>query len=471
MSGKSFNNHTLALSDLFRVTFGNTPHTILPMQGAGSGRKYFRLSGETAKVVGSWNPDPEEHKAFIQISRIFYSLGLPVPETIAVDEPSGYCLLTDLGDLTVLDWLESVKSKPGHDEAVRSRYQLILKDLIRFQLSGHNLSLPPYDRDAALYDLNYFRFCFLRPSGIKHSDSLLDKEFRHLASLVDNFFPKGFMYRDFQARNILIQNNNHYYIDYQGAKYGPLIYDVVSLLWQARAGLPQKLRELLVQDYIEAIGAQILVDSTQMHDQFGTVALLRLLQVAGAYGYRGWLERKHHFLASLPELTVQLNWILKNWPVSMPKEELFNVIQQMADKRWPLPSNHIEGLHLNILSFSYMKGIPYDLNGNGGGYVFDCRLLPNPGRNQQLKDFTGIDPEIVDFFKHHAEVDSYLNTCEQLVLNSINAYQNAGYLNLQVCFGCTGGKHRSVYCAEKLAERLKNYPGVTVSVTHQDLNI
>lgn len=471
MPDKNTDNHIIALFNLYRLVFGSDPHTIHPMKGAGSGRKYFRLTGDTARVVGSWNPDPEEHRTFLQMSRVFNDLTLPVPEVIAADESAGYCLLTDLGDLSVFDWLETIRGKPEFDQAVLNRYRTILDDLIRFQTCRHNLYLPAYDRDAALCDMNYFRFCFLRPSGIKHSDSILYNEFKHLASLTDELSPKGFMYRDFQARNIFIHNNFNYYIDYQGAKYGPLIYDVVSLLLQVRAAIPQHIRQQLLNYYIEASNAVIRVESDYMHEQFNIAALMRALQVAGAYGYRGWFERKHHFLASLPEFNAHLRWIVEKWPSLFPKGELHNIIQQIINKQWPSPSKQTTGLHLNIVSFSYMKGIPYDINGHGGGYVFDCRLLPNPGRDPQLKEFTGIDPVVELFFQNYPEVDSFLNNCEQIVRYSVLAYQKAGYTNLQICFGCTGGKHRSVYSARKLAERLNNYPGVVVTVTHQDLNV
>jgi aminoglycoside/choline kinase family phosphotransferase len=462
------------LQQLFTRRFGMPIESIAPLPGAGSNRKYFRIMARNVSVIGSFNPDKKEHKVFLYLSSHFRTLGLNVPEVLASDPNEGICLLQDLGNETLLEWIENNRSHPDFSSKLSGYYKQVLLDLIRFQFDGgkeldyRNLLHPAFDSQSMHWDLNYFKYYFLKPARISFDEKALEKDFETLVAYLAEEETHGFMYRDFQARNVMLHNEKLYYIDYQGGRKGPLQYDVVSLLFQVKAMIPDSLREELIDFYLMQLQSRTDVDSSVFRARLKAYVLLRLLQVMGAYGFRGWFERKPHFLESIPLLKANLNWLLQNLslPVSLP--ELLRIISEiptMMENNILVPVNK---LNVSINSFSFRRGIPYDPSGHGGGFVFDCRLLPNPGRQQEYQQLTGKDDAVITYLENEPAVHLFVENVEKLVQQSVKSYLQAGYGSLQLNFGCTGGRHRSVYCAERVAATLRSQKNVTVILKHSE---
>ncbi|MDZ4203719.1 MAG: RNase adapter RapZ, partial [Bacteroidales bacterium] len=424
--------------------------------------------------IGSYNPDTQDHKAFLYLAKHFYDKKLAVPQVFEANEEEGVCLLQDLGNNDLLAWLEDKRSTPDYDQQLLRYYRMALVHLLRFQLDGSGglnyqaLPVHSFNKQAMHWDLNYFKYYFLKPSGILFDESSLENDFQLLVNYLSEETLMGFMYRDFQARNIMIHNDQLYFIDFQGGRYGPLQYDVVSLLFQAKAAIPFELRQLLLDFYIERLQQRIKFDEISFRKRYSGFVLLRVLQVMGAYGFRGWFERKAHFLASIALLEPNMQWILDRVEMlnQLPeiKQIIFNIKKRLMN------ATISPGLELivTINSFSFRRGIPYDPTGNGGGFVFDCRLLPNPGLLGQYKNLTGLDHEVKTFLSGEPTVLSFVDLTQSMVLQAVENYQKACYTHLHVSFGCTGGQHRSVYCAQALADALDRI-GIKTKITHQEL--
>ncbi len=464
------------LIDLFQQFTGRSPEIVEPLPASGSGRKYYRIRDGETSVIGAYNPDAREHDVFIALSRHFLSAGLPVPLIYMSKPDSGLCLLQDLGDETLLDRIEKERDHPHYNEKLTSYYSRVLSDLIRFQLDGDKhlnysrLIVPEFNMKAMHWDMNYFKYYFLKPSGIVFNEYVLEQDFERLALTLHQEKLRGFMYRDFQARNIMIHHNMNFYIDYQGGRKGPLQYDVVSLLFQAKAAIPEDLKMQLLDYYIRELGNRIHFDQHEFRKRLDGFVLIRLLQVMGAYGYRGWFEGKSHFLESIPLLQPNLKWIFNHQAVTDGMPEMTNVLTEILHMMEDNSLIQTEKLIVEICSFSYRRGIPYDISGNGGGFVFDCRLLPNPGKMEQYKLLTGLDCDVKSFLENEPEVHIFVENANTIVQQSVRNYLKSGYTHLQVSFGCTGGKHRSVYCAERLAGVLHHQQGVLVSLKHMEIN-
>lgn len=466
--------------NLFRQWAGKDPESIKDLPPAGSKRKYFRvISGDTT-AIGAWNPVIEENEAFFHFSEHFRRNGLHVPEIYAIDPGREIYLLEDLGDISLF----SVVDKSTNQEitaGIKNLYRKSLSELVRFQVTGHqgldySLCYPrqAFDKRAILFDLNYFKYYFLRLHLDFHEDRLEDDFITftdYLLKTDGNFF----MYRDFQARNILIKNNQPYFIDYQGGRKGPLLYDVASLLFQVKADLTFSLRKELLEFYLEELSEMMVIDKTSLRKIYEGFVLIRLLQVLGAYGFRGLIEKKTHFIASIPYALKNLHWWIDQDSFELAIPELRRALAGLAAlTQYRLPEISGSGkqsLTVEIKSFSYKNGYPVDLSKNGGGFVFDCRALPNPGREERYREFTGKDREIINYLKDEPAVIAFLDEAEKLVGQSVENYIERGFQNLSVSFGCTGGQHRSVYCAETLAGRLRlRFPAVGFPVTHTNLS-
>ena len=464
-----------SLRSLFRSHFKEDVLRIVPLPGAGSDRKYYRMFTKDSSVIGSFNPDQREHRAFLFLSAHFQPAALPVPEIYSSNPDEGSCLMQDLGDETLLAWIENNRNTNDFFANLNRFYKQALSDLIRFQLDGdqlldyQQLPLPAFDARSMQWDLNYFKYYFLKPAGILFDERELEKDFSDIINYLSGEKLQGFMYRDFQGRNIMIHVEMLFYIDFQSGRRGPLQYDLASLLFQAKAALPAALKNELIDFYVKQLQKRIAFDSTEFRKRLNGFVLLRLLQVMGAYGFRGWFERKPHFLESIPLLKPNLEWVLnkEKLPVELPEiKRILSEILLKMETDTLLPKAQ---LTITINSFSYRRGIPYDPSGHGGGFVFDCRLLPNPGRLEEYRQLTGMDEPVFTYLENEPAVKSFVETMLKMVSQAVERYRREGYEHLQINFGCTGGRHRSVYCAEKLAWALGSEKEIKVTVKHQEL--
>ncbi|WP_278366122.1 RapZ C-terminal domain-containing protein, partial [Phocaeicola barnesiae] len=324
-------------------------------------------------------------------------------------------------------------------------------------------------RRSILWDLNYFKYCFLKATGLEFQEDKLEDEFEHMAEILMRSASATFLYRDFQSRNVMIKDGEPYFIDFQGGRKGPFYYDVASFLWQAKANLPDSLRMELVSHYIDALREYKPVDETYFKSQLRHFVLFRTLQVLGAYGFRGYFEKKPHFIQSVPFAVENLRQLLKDdfpeYPYLCEMLRNLTELKQFTDERKK------RQLTVKVMSFAYKKGIPEDPTGNGGGYVFDCRAVNNPGKYDRYKPYTGLDENVIRFLEEDGEITRFLEHVYALVDAHVQRYIERGFTNLSVCFGCTGGQHRSVYSAQHVAEHISRKFGVKVQLIHREQNI
>ncbi len=464
------------LNRLFEEITGEKVQEITEFPSSGSNRKYFRLKSWHFTRIGVWGASPEENRAFVYLSAHLRKQGLPVPEVYEHTDDYMYYVQEDLGDTLLFDALEGGR-KSG--EFSRQEY-LFLQQTIRLlpvlQFKGaENLDFsrcyprPEFDRRSVFWDLNYFKYCFLKATGIEFSEDKLEDDFDKLAdTLLEEPF-HTFMYRDFQARNVMLKEGTPFFIDFQGGRKGPLYYDVASFLWQAKANYPEMLRAALLDDYLEALQAFMPVDPEAFKKRLRYFVLFRSLQVLGAYGFRGYFEKKRHFLESVPFAISNLRNLLEEGFPEYPY--LDKTLRDLCDRDENVGKKEERGLTVQVYSFSYRKGIPEDFSGNGGGFVFDCRAIHNPGKYEAYKCLTGLDEPVIRFLEEDGEVLRFMESVYALVDASVERYRQRGFTSLMVCFGCTGGQHRSVYCAQHLAEYVYRKWGVNVHLLHREREI
>jgi aminoglycoside/choline kinase family phosphotransferase len=451
---------------------------IEPLPTAGSYRKYYRMTGHNRTAVGVYSPDTLENNAFLGFSRHFKACGLSVPDIYAENLQEHCYLLEDLGDLSLLQKLEDGRKNGRPDDVTIELYKVTISELPRFQVvAGEHLDyrlcypVKEFDGRSMRWDLNYFKYYFLKLLKIPFNEYALENDFDRLILYLLRAGNDSFMYRDFQARNILIHKDKPWYIDYQGGRRGPLQYDLASLLFQVKAALPYDFREEMLNWYLECLSKYRKTDRVSFVNHYYGFVLIRLMQVMGAYGFRGYFERRAHFLQSIPYAIENLKWWLDHINLEPRLPELMKALSSIAGTE---VGNHIrqenEELTISVNSFSFKSGVPPDYSGNGGGFVFDCRALPNPGRYEHFKSYTGKDPLVIQFLEREPQVNKFLTNVFKIVDQSILEYQNRGFLNLQVNFGCTGGQHRSVFCAEKLARYLEDKYSVKVIIYHTELD-
>jgi aminoglycoside/choline kinase family phosphotransferase len=465
------------LQELFRQHFGIQAHKINELPRSPSHRRYFRMEGQDAGCIGAISPDPLITKAFLRFTEHFRNKGLNVPELYAVQEEKGIYLLEDLGDLMLKHLVDQDREEGSFPGKVRPFYHSTLEHLLRFQVEGHagldySVCVPrmEFDRQSVLWDLSHFKYFFLNLLGIPFDEQKLEDDFHFFASYLMNASRDHFLYRDFQARNILVRDEALFFIDYQGGRMGALQYDVASLLFEARVDLPSDFRVELLQYYLEKLGRVNKNDAEEFQKYYYGFVLVRILQAMGAYGIRGIIENIPLFLQSIPFAIQNIGWLLDKSLVLEGMPELTKCLQQIAVMPGWQTAAAEEQLTVSINSFSYKLGIPRDYSGHGGGYIFDCRTLPNPGRIEVYKKSTGRDKDVIDFMTGKQEVSDFLGKIFALVDQSVEVYMQREYTNLMINFGCTGGQHRSVYCAEQLrAYLLKNHP-VNVILKHRELD-
>ena len=465
------------LQELFRLTFGTQADSMERLPGAGSQRRYFRMKGGAKHCIGVYSPDPLETRAFIEFTRHFLSHDLNVPELLAKDAEKGIYLLADLGDVTLREKVDRSRLDSRFPETIIPLYRNVLEHLIRFQLDGHNgldysVCVPrkEFDRQSVMWDLNHFKYYFLKLLGIPFDEQELENDFESFAGFLSAANSNHFLYRDFQSRNIMILDDKLYFIDYQGGRKGALQYDVASLLFESRVDLPAGLRDELLDFYLENLREKTGIQPGEFRKHYYGFVLIRILQAMGAYGIRGIVENKSLFLQSIPYAIRNIRWLRKNSLIPEAMPELSVCLDRICDlEEWEIEEQG-KKLLVRINSFSYKNGLPRDLSGNGGGYVFDCRALPNPGREQKYRLLTGHDREVIEFLENKKEVKTFLERAFALVEQSIEEYSSRGFNNLMVSFGCTGGQHRSVYCAERLEEFIKNKFRVKTLLIHRELD-
>jgi aminoglycoside/choline kinase family phosphotransferase len=465
---------------LFREHFGADPEAVLEMAGDGSSRQYHRIQGPgEITAIGAVGPDREENRAFLSFSGSLRQAGLPVPEIYAADESAGVWLEEDLGDTTLFDALEEARTRStgGFPASLVPVYERVLDWLPRFQVEGHrtidySVAYPraAFDRQSILWDLNYFKYHFLKLAHIPFSEARLETDFRRLASFLLKADTDHFLYRDFQSRNVMLRGSEPWFIDYQGGRRGALQYDVASLLYDAKADLPDALREQLLVHYLDSLSDHVPVDRESFVELYRGYVVVRILQALGAYGYRGFFERKPRFLRSVPYAAANLERILdRGLPIPLP--ELTAVFERIVELHARTPGEAAEGPGLTVLvySFSYRRGYPEDVSGHGGGFVFDCRALPNPGRQPEYRTVTGRDAGVRAYLERQDETEVFWENVRELVRTQIRTYLGRNFAALTVSFGCTGGQHRSVYFAERLEQFLGlEFPDVRVRLFHRE---
>jgi aminoglycoside/choline kinase family phosphotransferase len=472
-------NRMDVLKKLFEQHFHAPPDHIVALQGdlGGSGRKIIRLSNEKTSAIGILYGVREENAAFLEFSKHFRRHGLPVPEIYAEALNQGAYLEEDLGDTTLFEFLSKNRAGENIAPQVVEAYRKVVAVLPRFQVeAGHDLNysvcypIASFDRQSIAWDLNYFKYYFLRLAGIPFNEQALEDDFGRLTEFLLSAPRDYFLYRDFQSRNILLRNGDPFFVDYQGGRKGALQYDIASLLYDAKADLPPELRQQLLDHYLDRLSSFVQVDREVFLRHYYAYVYVRILQALGAYGFRGFYERKAHFLQSVPYALKNLRWLLHNVRLPVPLPALMDAFKGMlASEKLQGLASEAENLIVRIFSFSFHQDLPKDESGNGGGFVFDGRSLPNPGREERFKTLTGRDAPVIDYLNQQESVHQFLAGVLSLVDSSINNYQQRGFKNLMVSFGCTGGQHRSVFLAEQLAKRLRARNGLEVTVRHLEL--
>jgi len=467
------------LKVLFEQHFHSPVQRVQALQGqlGGSGRKIIRLASGKLRAIGILYDVREENVAFLGFSKHFRRHGLPVPEIYAEDLSQGAYLEEDLGDTTLFEFLSSHRSGDEIATPVVEAYRKVAAVLPRFQVeAGRDLNYKicypraSFDRQSIAWDLNYFKYYFLRLAGIPFNEQALEDDFGRLTKFLLSAAHDYFLYRDFQSRNIMLRDGQPFFLDYQGGRKGALQYDVASLLYDAKADLPPEMRQQLLDHYLAGLAGFIKLEREVFMQHYYAYVYVRIMQALGAYGFRGFYERKAHFLQSVPYALKNLRWLLHNVTLPIALPTLMDAFNSMlgSEKLQSLASG-TENLTVRIFSFSFHRGWPKDETGNGGGFVFDGRSLPNPGREERFKALTGKDEPVVDYLNQQEGVHQFFASVLSLVDASVSEYQRRGFRNLMVSFGCTGGQHRSVYLAEHLAKRLRGRNGVDVVVRHREL--
>ncbi len=460
---------------LYKDCTGSDPVSVDELPSSGSNRRYFRLKGERS-IIGVIGTVADENEAFIYLSRHFNERGIPVPQVLGVSADRMAYIQEDLGDEVLFNAIEKGRKTCVFSEEERQLLSETIRMLPDIQFAGavgldftKCYPVTEFDVRAIMWDLNYFKYCFLKATGLEFQEDKLEDDFQAMAEVLMRSSSSTFMYRDFQSRNVMLHDGHPWFIDFQGGRKGPFYYDVASFLWQAKANFPDSLRQELIKEYVEALRKYKPVDETYFNEQLRHFVLFRTLQVLGAYGFRGYFEKKPHFMQSVPYAVANLRKLLEKPYPEYPY--LTEVLKQLVDMKQFSDELQKHALTVKVMSFAYKKGIPNDNSGNGGGFVFDCRAVNNPGKYDRYKPFTGLDRQVITFLEEDGEILTFLEHVYGLVDASVKRYMERGFTNLMVCFGCTGGQHRSVYSAQHLAEHINRKFNVKVELVHREQNI
>ncbi len=483
------------LRRLFEQHFGVPAERLDPLRSqlGASDRRLFRLSHAQHRAIGVLYGVREENVAFLKFSRHFLKHGLPVPAIYGEDLDSGAYLEEDLGDTTLYEFLSRNRSGENIAPQVIEAYRKVIAALPRFQVEAgrdfpYRFCYPrrSFDRQSIAWDLNYFKYYFLQLSGTPFHEQGLEDDLRRLTAFLLQAERDYFLYRDFQSRNVMLRDANStaakpslvrgpgteegepYFLDYQGGRKGALQYDIASLLYDGKADLPPTLRRQLLDEYLEQLSHYVELDRDAFMRHYYAYVYVRIMQALGAYGFRGFYERKSHFLQSVPFALKNVGWLLENVELPIAVPTLLETFRNMTSNEKLRAAPEPDKLTVRVLSFSFHRGIPQDNSGHGGGFVFDARGLPNPGREDRFKHVTGKDAAVIEYLGQQESVHQFLASAEALVDASVNNYQQRDFKNLMVSFGCTGGQHRSVYLAEEMARHLRERNDIEVIVQHRE---
>lgn len=460
--------------------FDELPRSATKLPAAGGDRIYWRLRLKSFSVLGVIADNLKESKAYVELSQSFIKSKqakageFHIPEVFAYTSDYSHYLVADVGDSSLFDML----GRQNSEELVkRTVEQLTALQTVSERDWRTHVAYDRFTRRLAKWDLNYFKYEFLKNADVSFDENLLEDDFDLLATNLLNI-PRhqwGFMMRDCQSRNVMIstrEGNVPYFIDFQGGRRGPLLYDAVSLLWQAKAGFSPEFRNEMLRYYAESLSRRRWMDPGEILKYVGIVALFRTLQVLGAYGYRGLVQKRAHFIRSIPGALANLKWLMIEGELDC-YPEIRNITRALVEtSRFASIEDLGNKLLIKVFSFSYKRGYPEDLTGNGGGFMFDCRGMHNPGRYDEYKELTGRDLPVMVFLKEKGEADIFADKAVDMVVPTIERYIERGFTSLQIGFGCTGGRHRSVYCAEKVAHELANrFPEAEIILIHREQNI
>ncbi len=463
------------LITLFTRSTGKSNPTLEVLPSSGSNRKYYRLTSGGVSLIGVKGESREENRTFIRLARHFRERGLPVPEVLSVSNDEMFYVQQDLGDTILFDAIKGGRLTGvfSHDEKKMLHKTIAL--LADFQVKGAEgldfnvcYPLPEFDKRSIHWDLNYFKYNFLKTTGMDFREDLLEDDFEKLTEQLLREQTETFLYRDFQSRNVMLVDGMPYFIDFQGGRKGPIYYDVASFLWQAKANFPNELREELIQTYIGSLQKWMPVNEAAFRQQLKLFVLFRTLQVLGAYGFRGYFEKKPHFIQSIPFALNNLRGLLKEGFEEY--SYLHEILSEMTELK-QFTDTQKRTLEVRVFSFAYKKGIPNDVSGNGGGYVFDCRAINNPGKFERYNNVNGLDEPVIKFLEEEGEITAFLNHIYPLVDRHVQRYIDRGFTDLMISFGCTGGQHRSVYAAQRVAEHITKHFKVKVSLVHREQNL
>ncbi len=449
---------------------------------AGSERHYFRIHTTAKNYIATYGANIKENESFLYFSEHFGKKKLATPKIYCVNAAKDIYIQEDFGDASLLNKLEA----EGFVLPVYDLYKESLHQLALLQVKGHDdlnykkcLTNSSFGKEAIMADLLYFKYYFLDALRKPYDKQKLIKDFEALSNYLSHTEYKFFMFRDFQSRNIMIKEDGGVgFIDYQGGMKGAPQYDVASLLSQAKANLPDEWKHNLLEDYITSFEKIVeeTVDRDVFRSQYNGYVLIRLLQVLGAYGFRGLFERKAHFLTSIPLALQNLKSFITNQSIGIAVPEFKKVLElcisdDVIAEFTPVQATAETPLVVTVNSFSFIKsGYPKDETANGGGFVFDMRGILNPGRFDDYKHLSGLDKPVKDFLEQQTKMPDFLNSVYSLIDISVEDYIKRGFENLAINFGCTGGQHRSVYAAEAVARHLRNKFKVKIVLNHSNKN-
>jgi len=461
---------------LFENHFSEKVETFEMLPPSGSYREYCRIGNANRTVIGALNNDIKENTAFLSFSNHLFYKGIKVPKVYSVSSDLKKYLIEDLGNITLFDYLTKTREEEGFSENIVSKYKKVLTELPKIQIIAgkdidYSVCYPreAFDKRSMMWDLNYFKYYFLKLAKIHFDEQALEDDFHQFSNYLLSASSNYFLYRDFQSRNVMLKNDEVYFIDYQGGRLGALQYDLASLLYDGKADIPEIIRKQLYEFYISELKKYMKVDEERFAGFYKGFVLIRIMQAMGAYGFRGFYEKKEHFLKSIPYALKNLELLLADFSIPVKLPELVNVLKQLTHSEVLKEiGREKSNLTVRVTSFSYKKGFPEDPSGNGGGHVFDCRAIHNPGRYDEYKKLSGKDLAVQEFLEQKSEIGLFLDSAKVLVEQSVKVYLDRGFTHLSVCFGCTGGQHRSVYSAEKIAEFLQNNYPVNVVLVHRE---
>lgn len=464
--------HEEILKQLFSDYFKEPCENITQLPQAGSDRIYYRLTSISTSAIGTYGRDTKENETFIHHTKHFQQQHIAVPQVYSISNDKQYYLQQDLGDVSLF----TIIKNEGISNNVEKYLKEVLQQLAYLQIRGTEhfdfstcYPIQEFNRSSMFWDLNSFKYYFARIARAQFSEIKLNDDFHKLCQYLLQEPNQYFMFRDCQSRNVMIYDEKPYFIDYQGGRKGALQYDVASLLWQAGAKIPHKVRAELFDYYTQKISSLIIINKDDFKERYYAFVLIRMLQVLGAYGFRGLIEKRSHFMESIVPALENVKWFLENIKLKIELPELYKVLNQLLVSDL-FKVEKFDGakspLQIAINSFSYKRGIPQDSSGNGGGFVFDCRGLHNPGRYAPYKTLTGKDKPVIDFLLTNSKVKDFLDSINKTIDINIQDYLERNFENLQINFGCTGGQHRSVYCAEQTAKYIKEKYNIEATVKH-----